>query len=45
MSNLMTYEGWVDDTIRTVIRRLDEEFAETERSCDFSNWAQYCECL
>ena len=43
MSNVITYESYIDDCIKLLIARLDEEFVQTKKECDFSSWAQYCE--
>lgn len=45
MSNMITFEPIVDDTIRYFLKRLDETFmsgSNTGKSCDIDNWVQYC---
>ncbi|KAE9991893.1 hypothetical protein EG327_010680 [Venturia inaequalis] len=44
MSNMITFEPIVDDTIRYFLKRLDETFmsgSNTGKSCDIDNWVQY----
>ena len=42
MSNVITYEPYIDEVIQTLVNRLSEEFAQTGKTCDFAEWAQYC---
>lgn len=41
MSNLVTFEPFVDSTIGVFCDQLDQRFAETGESCSFSDWLQY----
>lgn len=44
MSTLTEFEPFVDNTIHTFFRKLDE-FAEKNEPCDIAKWLQYCEFL
>ncbi|TID14100.1 pisatin demethylase / cytochrome P450 monooxygenase [Venturia nashicola] len=44
MSNAITFEPGVDDTIKYFLKRLDETFmtgSNAGKSCDIDNWVQY----
>ncbi|KAF2090546.1 cytochrome P450 [Saccharata proteae CBS 121410] len=41
MSNIIAFEPRVDDTIRCLIKRLDDEFVRTSKACDINHWMQY----
>ena len=46
MTTLTDFEPFVDDTIRKMMRRLEEEFcnpAGRPKPCDMASWLQYCE--
>ena len=47
MSTIIRSEPFVDDTIRHMIKRLDEEFTgpgcTPKQKCDIDNWLKYCE--
>ena len=40
MSNLVSFEGHVDSTIREFFRQLDRRFGTTDTVCDFGQWLQ-----
>ena len=42
MTTLTKFEPLVDDTIRQLISRLDQEFVSTGKSCSIDDWLQYC---
>lgn len=45
MSNVVTFEPKVTETIHYFIRRIDEEFIRgpnASKPCDIDNWVQYC---
>lgn len=42
MSALTEFEPFVDTTIHTLFKRLDE-FAAQRKVCDIALWLQYCE--
>lgn len=41
MSNLVSFEPYVDATMGYFCEQLDKLFAEPGRECDFSTWLQY----
>jgi Cytochrome P450 len=40
-SNLMSFECYVDSTMRFFFKQLDTRFETTKSVCDFGNWLQY----
>lgn len=45
MTTLTDFEPFVDDTIRTMLHRLEEEFCKPDMNaepCDMASWLQYC---
>lgn len=41
MSTLTEFEPFVDKTIHTFFKRLDE-FVDDHKVCDIATWLQYC---
>lgn len=41
MSTLTEFEPFVDKTIHTFFKRMDE-FADDKKVCDIAAWLQYC---
>ncbi|RAK98993.1 cytochrome P450 [Aspergillus ibericus CBS 121593] len=41
MSNVVSFEPYVDSTIKYLFERLDEEFVHPGRICNFETWLQY----
>lgn len=44
MSTLTEFEPFVDKTIATLFKRLDE-FVNKNQVCDIAVWLQYCTCF
>jgi hypothetical protein len=45
MTNVLSYESKVDETIKYFLKRLDEVFIREPNAgkpCDIDNWVQYC---
>lgn len=42
MTSIVSAEPVVDDTIRYLLRRLDDVFISKGLPCDIDNWVQYC---
>ena len=45
MTSLKNYEPYIDEQIKILLGRLDEEFAESGRTCEMDKWFQYCPLL
>ena len=46
-TNVVAYHPRVVETIKYLLKRLDEEFMQGKmagRRCDIDNWVQYCTC-
>jgi hypothetical protein len=46
MTNVISYEPKVDETIKYFLDRLDEVFikgSNAGKPCDIDNWVQYCQ--
>jgi hypothetical protein len=43
MSNILLYEPLADQTIMTLMQKLDQSFAATGDACHFDDWLLYCE--
>ena len=41
MTNLVSFEPFVDSTIRCFFEQLDERFVRTGAICDWGVWLQY----
>ncbi|KAJ5649898.1 benzoate 4-monooxygenase cytochrome P450 [Penicillium longicatenatum] len=41
MTNLVSFEPYVDSTMRYLFERLDEEFVKPGRICNLESWLQY----
>lgn len=41
MTNLVSFEPYVDSTMRYLFERLDEEFVTPGRVCNLESWLQY----
>jgi cytochrome P450 len=42
MSSMMKYEPFVDDTIVTLVKKLNEKFVVEDLPCEIHKWIQYC---
>lgn len=40
MSNLVSFEGYVDSTMRVLFEQLDRRFAQAGEVCDLGEWLQ-----
>ena len=40
MSNMVSFEPYVDKTIEAFFTQLDQRFVETGKSCDLGQWLQ-----
>ena len=41
LSNVVTYEGFVDQVLEVLLHQLDERYAQTQKTFDLGNWLQY----
>ena len=41
MSNLVSFESYVDSTMTVFFQRLDELFVKTAATCDLGQWVQF----
>jgi len=41
MSNLVSFESYVDSTMRMFFNEIDNRFMHPEKICDFDVWLQY----
>lgn len=41
MTNLVSFESFVDSTIHCFFEQLDKRFVETGETCDWGTWLQY----
>lgn len=41
MSNLVSFEPYVDTTMRYFFKQLDERFVDLDKACDLGAWLQY----
>ena len=41
MNNVLHYEPLIDQTISSLLQKLNEEFVG-KKACDMDNWLHYC---
>ena len=43
MKSVLEHEPLLDETIATLVQKLDREFVDTGKVCDLDDWLIYCE--